>query len=504
MGDCMKTKKKNSLYFLAIIFSIFSVFSLLCVNENNFKGLNSNNVYAESQNIVYDNFDLESSLQNEISSDYDTGWKTFDGRNASLAFTDGTTITETDLFFELGSDARNSYYRNVSLVENEEYNFSLIHRGRYGVDTLALIIGEVQKDDNSQIVNPTINTSSLDQFMQMTDWLVNNNYLLAKEGVDPCTIVYSKKFATEGGFVGNSETNFSLEPTEECSEKWTVVFITSDYYEWVEHNFAYTPQSSTEYIVSLTHVKSRGKKGTGSVASTGEGNLIRSFSIKNGTNTVYSCDESILTDSTKATINSKGYTNINSANNSSPYSANLWNVTEKNNTVEVGRADTKAYNILNLSQITQVEEGGAFLLSHGVYKDHDFSGLTTDFFNLTFSNSSRYQQTFRMIVLPQEVQITTENNTMISQIDYIEQYINANVSLKNLLKVTIYTSNFDANGKFVLPLSEAFSLQKDSKHQLKVDVYNFSSSTSWNELNVVVDNTDGIYNSGIKICFGGC
>lgn len=500
----MKTKNKISLYFSIIIFIVFSVFSLIYSDVHNFNGLNGNKIYAENQNFIYDNFDYESSLTNEISTSYDTGWKTFDDRNAPIFFGGGTEISEEGIFFELGSNARNSYYRNVVLTENEEYNFSLVHRGRFGIDTLALIIGEVQQDDDSQIINPTINSSSLDQFMQMTDWLVNNNYLIAKEGVAPYTIVYSKKFATSGGFVGDSEVNFSLEPTEECSEKWTVVFITTDYYEWVEHNFVYTPESSTEYIVSLTHVKSRGIRGTGSVASTGEGNLIRSFSIKNSTDTVvYSCDESILTDSTKTTINSKGYTNINAANNSSPYSADLWNVTEKINTVEVGKASFISYNILNLSQITPVD-GGAFLLSHGVYKDYDFSGLKTDYLNVTFSNSSRYQQTFRIIALPQEVQITTENNTMISQIDYIEQYINANVRLKNLLKVTIYTSNFDANGKFVLPLSEAFSLQKDSKHQLKVDVYNFSSSTSWNELNVYFDNSEGIYDNGIKICFGGC
>lgn len=428
----------------------------------------------------------------------------YDGRNASLAFSDETTVVEEDIFFELNSATRNSYYRNISLSENEEYNFSLIHRGRFGADTLALIIGEVQQDDSSQIVNPTINTSNLDQFMQMTDWLIANSYLTAKEGVDPRTVVYSKKFSAAGGFVGDSEINFSLEQTEECSEKWTIIFITTNYYEWVEHNCKYTPESSSEYIVALTHVKSRGINAKGTSATTGEGNLIRSFSIKNSTNTiVYSCDNSKISDATKAIINSKGYTAINAANNPTPYSADIWNVTEASNSIEVGRASFDAYRILNLSQTTPVE-GNAFMLSQGVYKDFDFSGLPTDYCNLTFSNNSRYQQQFRVIALPKEVQITTDSNTKFSQIDYIEQYINANVSLKSVTKLTLYTSNFDVNGLFALPLSEAFSLEKNSKHQIKVDIYNFNSSTSWNKLNVIFDNSEGGYNNGIKICFGGC
>lgn len=96
--------------------------------------------------------------------------------------------------------------------------------------------------------------------MQMTDWLVANNHLTAKVNADPRIIVYSKKFSSAGGFVCDSEINFSLEQTEEYSEKWTVIFITTDYYEWVTHNCTFTPESSTEHIVALTHVKSRGEK----------------------------------------------------------------------------------------------------------------------------------------------------------------------------------------------------------------------------------------------------
>ena len=500
--DNMKIKKNNLVVYFVIL-SVVVCLSFLCVNIQPWNYFRTKTVYASVEKVIYDDFSL-GSLPYTISSDYDTGWKTFDGRNASLAFYDGTAVTDEDIFFELNSATRNSYYRNISLIENQAYNFSLVHRGRFGADTLALIIGETQHDGNSQIINPTINSSSLDQFMQMTDWLVANNYLTAKEGVDPRVTVYSKKFSSDGGFVGDSEINFSFEQTEECSEKWTVIFIITDYYEWVEHNCEYTPKSSSEYIVALTHVKSRGINSKGTSATTGEGNLIRSFSIKNSTNTiVYSCDNSKISDATKAIINSKGYTAINPANNPTPYSADMWNVTEASNSIEVGRASFDAYKILNLSQTTPVE-GNAFMLSQGVYKDFDFSALSTEYCNLTFSNNSRYQQLFRIIAIPSEVQITTDNYSMMSQIDYIEQYINADVSLKNASKLTIYISNFDANGLFALPLSEAFSLEKNSKHPIKVDIYNYYSSTSWNELNVVFENSDGAYDNGIKICFGGC
>lgn len=287
-------------------------------------------------------------------------------------------MSENDLFFELNSSRRNSYYRNVLLTENEDYDFNLIHRGRSGADTLALIIGDVQKDDSNQVVNPTVNSSTyLDQFMQMTDWIVANNYLIAKVGVDPSIIIYSKKFSAEGGFVGASAENFSLEPTDECTEKWNVVFITSEYYEWTEHKYTYTAENTSDHLVSLTHVKTRGKNLNGVDAGIGEGNLIRSFSIKDSTSfVIYSCDESNLTESTKSTVNGAiGYTNINSANNPTPYSADIWNVTETTQKIEIGRSSFDAYKIMNLTQTTPVE-GNAFLLSQGVYKDYNITDST--------------------------------------------------------------------------------------------------------------------------------
>lgn len=499
----MKTKKV-SFYLLVVFLSAVLIFSLTCT-MGNFNNSRRNNALADEQNLVRDDFSLQDlgleSATNEISSSFDTGWKTFDGRNASLFVPNGTVISEADIFFELNSQARNSYYQNVLLSADEEYTFSLSHRGRFGADTLALIIGEAPMDESGNLVAPAINSSNLDQFMQMTDWLLNNNYLSIKVGIDPSIVVYSKKFSTAGSFVDETDTNFSLEPTEEFSQKWTVVFVTSDYYSWVEHNFVFTPETSIQHLFALSHVKSRGLSNRG-VATTGEGNLIYSFSIEDSTkNKVYVCDESLLSATTKFSIANKGYTDVNPANSATPESANIWNVTEAKCKIEAGRASYSSYFIQNLTALNPVS-GDAFMISQGVYKDFEFEA-SKDYFNVTFSSNSRYKQAYRIIALPSSAQISVDPNTLFSQIDYIEQYINADANLLDATKATIYCAQFAENGLFAQPLSEAFSLQKNSKHPIKVDVYNFNSSTSWTEQNVLFDNTSGDYNNGIKICFSG-
>lgn len=117
----MKFKKRIGFYFLVVMLSTIFAFSLIYVDNHNFNGSTKKLVYADNQNAVFDNFGLESS-DSGIITNYNTGWKTFDDRNASLFVSNGESIAEEGLFFELNSYARNSYYRNISLEENEEYN----------------------------------------------------------------------------------------------------------------------------------------------------------------------------------------------------------------------------------------------------------------------------------------------------------------------------------------------------------------------------------------------
>lgn len=79
-----KGKRNHFILFLVCALSIISALILLCTNILTINNNNYEKVYA-SNRIVSDNFDFEP-IPYAITSDYNTGWKTFDERNASLFF----------------------------------------------------------------------------------------------------------------------------------------------------------------------------------------------------------------------------------------------------------------------------------------------------------------------------------------------------------------------------------------------------------------------------------
>ena len=112
------------------------------------------------------------------------------------------------------------------------YEWGLSHRGRDGVDQMAVIIGPKQDDDPDK---PS--ADGKDQFMRMTDWVrqhasemgvtVYNN-----TGCTQKITVYSKKFAKKGGFQNDIGDAFSASPSDVYTEKWNVWIIGTNNNAW--------------------------------------------------------------------------------------------------------------------------------------------------------------------------------------------------------------------------------------------------------------------------------
>lgn len=150
---------------------------------------------------------------------------------------------------ELNADEPGSLYQVVNTMPSSAYLWGLDHRGRSGVDTMALVIGpnqEVRPSKNSGSTNSETTSSTTkknygkDQFMQMVEWAKSQakitlpDYSKSISGKEPQNItVYSKPFDLNGSFKSNDELSpFSLVPTDEHTEEWHIWIMTSGNSDW--------------------------------------------------------------------------------------------------------------------------------------------------------------------------------------------------------------------------------------------------------------------------------
>lgn len=141
------------------------------------------------------------------------------------------TIPDGSQFAELNADEESTLYQYAETVGGNVYEWGLSHRGRDGVDQMALIIGPKQDVDPAK---PS--ADGKDQFMRMTDWVKSHaEELGVKIPYTGCTqkiTVYSKKFAKNGRFQNDIGDAFSASPFGVYTEKWNVWIIGTNNNAW--------------------------------------------------------------------------------------------------------------------------------------------------------------------------------------------------------------------------------------------------------------------------------
>ena len=145
------------------------------------------------------------------------------------------TIPDGHQFAELNADEESTLYQYATTVGGNVYEWGLSHRGREGVDHMALIIGPKQNVDPAKPSKD--GKDGKDQFMRMTDWVrqhasemgvtVYNN-----TGCTQKITVYSKKFAKNGRFENDIGDAFSASPSDVYTEKWNVWIIGTSNNAW--------------------------------------------------------------------------------------------------------------------------------------------------------------------------------------------------------------------------------------------------------------------------------
>ena len=141
---------------------------------------------------------------------------------------DEPDIPDGKQFAELNADEESTLYQYATTVGGNVYEWGLSHRGRYGIDRMAVIIGPKQNVDPAK---PS--EDGRDQFMQMTDWVRQNAVDIPQTGCTQKITVYSKKFAAKGGFQNDiGDSAFSASPSDVYTEKWNVWIIGTNNNDW--------------------------------------------------------------------------------------------------------------------------------------------------------------------------------------------------------------------------------------------------------------------------------
>lgn len=154
-------------------------------------------------------------------------------------------IPDGHQFAELNADEESTLYQYATTVGGNVYEWGLSHRGREGVDWMAVIIGPKQSQIDPATgeridVDPAKPSKDgkdgRDQFMRMTDWVKSHAEKLGvKIPYTGCTqkiTVYSKKFAEKGRFQNDIGDAFNASPTDVYTEKWNVWIIGTNNNAW--------------------------------------------------------------------------------------------------------------------------------------------------------------------------------------------------------------------------------------------------------------------------------
>ena len=196
------------------------------------------------------------------------------------------SIRDGQQFAELNADQESSLYQIVTTEPGKMYKWSLSHRGRDGLDTMALVIGP-----NQTYAPKKTSATARDQLMQIVDWLYTQKDVVLDIPDKGCSAeikLYTPKFNGNGGFVGGVST-FSWHADATYTEEWSVWIISSDNSGWHDYgeidtratyNYDYiVPQGQKKSIFGFVSVKPAPRANDGKLDKT-YGNFLDNIAFK--------------------------------------------------------------------------------------------------------------------------------------------------------------------------------------------------------------------------------
>lgn len=242
--------------------------------------------------------------------------------------TEGVGASDGLQFAEVVANEVSSLYQSLAVKSGENYSWTVHHRGRSGVDTLAFIITD--EDDSVNYVKPNKNQS--DRFQQILTWLKNTGVTAPSEGNIAEYTVYTTKLKDSNSFESAaSGSYFSFTKDAEHTVEFKISLISSEKADWGEYKGSYYSGANKNILFVLTPFSSSFKNSSENYDPSG-GNLLdnMSFTDKKGNNLLINAGFDDVA------IPSGGYKAFPAANASSPTAGIGWCTTAADYYVEVG------------------------------------------------------------------------------------------------------------------------------------------------------------------------
>lgn len=226
-------------------------------------------------------------------------------------------------FAEVVANEVSSLYQILSVKSGENYSWTVHHRGRSGVDTLAFII----TDEDASVNYVKSSKNGTDHFQQIINWLKSKGITAPVAGNTAEHTVYTTKLKDSNSFEAAADGSFfSFTKDGEHTVEFKICLMSTAKADWGEYQGSYYSGANKNIMFVLTPFST-------SFASSG-GNLLdnMSFADKSGRNLLINAgfdDVSI----------SRSYANLKAANYSRPDAGIGWCTTASDYSVEVGNTE---------------------------------------------------------------------------------------------------------------------------------------------------------------------
>lgn len=419
------------------------------------------------------------------------GWMKTDGTSPHMVPTiiseiiSGVGASDGVQFAEAIASEPSSIYQSMSLSAGRNYNWTVHHRGRAGVDTLALFITE-----DTHISHVKAEKSETDHFLQILAWMKENGVTAPAAGNMKEYTVYSTKLIAGTGFQESSTGSyFSSTPDSEHTVKFEIRLMSSDKSNWGEYTGTYFSETDQDILFVMTSFASASTK-----ESTTSGNLIDncSFTDSRGNNLLVNpgFDDVTIT---------AAYQLLNGANASEPKAGIGWCSTASDNKVEIGNLEKgNAYDLDIVRNETilnapSIREGNQFAELNANQESSLYQIVSTEpgkMYRWSLSHRGRSGvDTMALIIGPDQPYepkktSSTSRDQLMQIVDWLYKQTEMVLDIPEQgcsARITLYSSKFNSSGGWTLS-SDLFSWNKDAEHTEEWSVWIISSANdAWHD-----------------------
>lgn len=400
----------------------------------------------------------------------------------------GTGASDGWQFAETIGDERSTLYQSLSLQAGILYNWTVHHRGRDGVDTLALFIVK-----NTGVTYVKSEQKATDHFDEIIDWMKNTKGISAPaEGEMVHHTVYTTALGDNGAFTASDAGYFSFDHDEKHTVKFEVYLMSTGKAAWGEYTGDYLPEADEDTLFALTCFHSASKSQT-------SGNLVDNLSFSGVYDNINLLKNSGFEDA--IVTSTSGYQPAKAANAPSPFSNNIgWCSTASDYVVEIGtlKGGKDAYGLgvvfkTVMYNAPSIRDGEQFAELNADQESSLYQIVTTDpgkMYKWSLSHRGRDGlDTMALVIGPN--QTYAPKKTSATARDQLMQIVDWLYSQKDVVldipergcsnEIKLYTPKFNGNGGFVGGVS-TFSWHADETYTEEWSVWIISSDNSgWHD-----------------------